>query len=301
MNFIDRLERRFGRFGIPDLMRYVIGINILGVILGIVSPGFYYNWLSLDIYQILHGQVWRLITFVLYPSVVRDEALLINLIWFAVWAFMYYYIGTTLERMWGAFRFTLFYLGGVVFVFLVTVGAYFILLLTNPLLSMVEGEAAISFYLGCGVTFEYLNQTLFLAFAAMFPDVQFLISFVIPVKAKWLSILYLVLIGWSLIQCIMSGNYYTAALIAGALVNFALFYFFGKGKPGVHAAYRQKKRKVRYRQQAREPEGPRHRCAICGRTELDAPNLEFRYCTRCEGNYEYCSEHLFTHEHVHRS
>ena len=42
----------------------------------------------------------------------------------------------------------------------------------------------------------------------------------------------------------------------------------------------------------------RHKCAVCGRTELDAPDLEFRYCSKCAGDHEYCSEHLYTHTHV---
>ncbi|MCH5264377.1 MAG: hypothetical protein J1F02_00645 [Lachnospiraceae bacterium] len=300
MNFIDRLERRFGRFGVPDLMKYVIGINILGIVLELINPNVYDLYLSLDMYKVLHGQVWRLITFVLYPSVGRDAGFVVNLIWFAIWAYVYYSIGTTLERMWGAFRFTLFYIGGVIFVVLVTLITYLVMV---PSLS-AEGQAGLGAYLETGVTLAYLNQTLFLAFAAMFPDAQFLLYFIVPIKAKWMLIVYLVLNGWELVQCLMAGGiggYYTAALIVGALVNFFLFYFFGKGKPGVHAAYRQKQRKAKFKQRAREPGGPRHRCAICGKTEEDAPSLEFRYCTKCEGNYEYCSEHLFTHEHVHRS
>ena len=41
-----------------------------------------------------------------------------------------------------------------------------------------------------------------------------------------------------------------------------------------------------------------HKCAVCGRTEKDDPNLEFRYCSKCEGNLEYCMDHLYTHKHV---
>ena len=67
----------------------------------------------------------------------------------------------------------------------------------------------------------------------------------------------------------------------------------------------QAKRKRQYRQQvnrARQNQtyqnGARHKCAVCGRTELDDPNLTFRYCSKCSGNKEYCQDHLFTHKHM---
>lgn len=297
MNFIDKLERRFGRFGIPNLMRYVIGVNILGLIINLVNPDIYYRYLSLDVYQILHGQIWRLVTFVLYPVSFSDsQNYIMALFWFAIWALVYYNIGTALERIWGTFRFTLFYLGGVIFIIIVTF--LFVVVGMNTGVPLNYLSAAIK----RGVTLEYLNQSLFLAFAIMFPDMEFLLYFIIPVKAKWLAILYFLLNIYQLVNCFMGGYYFTMALIAGSLVNLAIFLAFAKGKPGVQGAYRQKKRKVQYKRKVQEASssGTIHRCAICGRTEKDAPGLEFRYCSKCEGNYEYCSDHLFTHEHVHK-
>lgn len=302
MNFIDKLERKYGRFGIPNLMKYVIGANIIGLFFGIFGEvfqfNFYYNYLSLDVYQILHGQVWRLVTFVLYPSGFGGSGLISSLIWFAIWIFVYYSIGTSLERYWGTFRFTLFYLGGVVFVILTAFVYYFV----NALIYPPEYMQLISYYTEAGITLEYLNQSLFLAFALANPEAQFLIYFVIPVKAKWLSILYFVMDGYFIISGILNHNYITVALVAGSLVNLGLFFLFSRGKPGAKGMYREHKRKTEFRHKMNHAQqtGPLHRCAICGRTELDAPHLDFRYCSKCEGNYEYCSEHLFTHEHVHR-
>ena len=88
-------------------------------------------------------------------------------------------------------------------------------------------------------------------------------------------------------------------LIVAALLDFVIFYLIARNPQGIRATVKQKKRQVVYKQAAkREMSETRHKCAICGRTEKDAPSLEFRYCTKCEGNYEYCSDHLFTHEHV---
>lgn len=113
MSLLDRLERtRFGKFGIPNLMRYVIGVNIVGILISLVNPTFYYSYLSLDIASILHGQVWRIFTFVLSPSGQFGGTGMVSLLWFAIWIFVYYSIGTNLERMWGTFRFNLFLFWG---------------------------------------------------------------------------------------------------------------------------------------------------------------------------------------------
>jgi hypothetical protein len=274
-------------------MKYVCIVNIVGAVLGIVAPQVYYNYLSLDVYAILHGQIWRIVTFVLSPSDQIGSSPLINLVWAAIWIFVYYSIGSNLEQMWGTFRFNLFYFGGLLWVLVTTFVFYFIL--SNGWLGMT---ALLDYSTGTDVI-GYLNQTMFLAFALTFPDAQILFYFVIPIKAKWFSVIYLLLDGYTLFVCFRAGQYYTAAVILVLLLHFFLFFFLSRGSATPKQAYREKKRKQEYRRKV-EPRqtGPRHRCVICGRTEADAPHLEFRYCSKCEGNYEYCSEHLFTHEHV---
>jgi len=295
MNIIDKLEQKFGKFGIPNLMRYVIIINIVGVLISAINPYIYYSYFSLDVYKILHGQIWRLVTFLLYPSASFSD--LLSLLMFALWAFVYYSIGISLERIWGTFRFNLFYLGGVVFVIVATFVAVPIMCVVYP----GDAVGTISYFVSQGVTLDYLNESLFLAFALMFPDAQFLIYFVIPVKAKWLSIVYFLLSIYQLVVSVIAGQYFITALIVGSLLNLAVFFLCAKGKPGARVTYQQRKRRVQYKKKVQQNMGDTiHRCAICGRTEKDAPQLDFRYCSKCEGNYEYCSDHLFTHEHVHR-
>ena len=170
MNFIDRLERRFPRFGIPDLMRYVIALNIAGFLINIVSPVFYYRYLALDIYAILHGQIWRVFTFVLYPSGAGGGSLFAGLLMFAIWMYVYYSIGMSLERIWGTFRFNLFYFGGIVFVILVTFATYFIMVAVGGIPPQL-----LSTYLSMSATLDHLNSSLFLAYALMFPNAQFLV------------------------------------------------------------------------------------------------------------------------------
>ena len=295
MNFIDRLEKRYPNFGVSNLMIYVIAISGLGMLISMVNPYIYYQYLSLDFYQIFHhGQVWRLITFLLCPSAGGSGSS--GLFWFVIMAWVYYSIGSNLERIWGRFRFTLFYLSGIVMILVVTLAAYLIMGIVYP-------AQEVGIWLGMQVTLEYVTESLFLAFALVFPDVQFLLFFIIPVKAKWLSIFYFALDAYQIIQGIMMKSYYPVALIVVSLINIFIFFFFAKGRPGMAAHARQTKRKAEFKQKMHESreKGPIHRCAICGRTELDAPELDFRYCSKCDGRYEYCSEHLFTHEHVHHT
>ena len=123
-------------------------------------------------------------------------------------------------------------------------------------------------------------------------------------KMKWMAVFYVVIVAYEMIQYIMAGAWYLVIPIVASLLNFIIFYFGSKD----FSRYNPKEvhRRNEFRR-AMEPRGrtgsgggavTKHKCAICGRTELDDPNLEFRFCSRCNGNYEYCQDHLFTHTHV---
>lgn len=283
-NFIDRLERKYRRFGIPDLMRYVVAIELIGAIIGVLSPAIYYNFLSLNFNAILHGQVWRLVTFIFYPEIQGFSV--VDILIFGIMVYLYYSIGMTLERMWGTFRFTLYYISGVVF--------------------SIIGALVLYMFTGLPVWpagFEYINMSLFLAFATLFPNEVFLLYGIIPVKVKWLGIIDIVLLLVSVVMQIMS---FTVLGFAGALaiiismLNFIIF--FATSKNTKRFSRSERKRKTEFRRNVNNITPMyRHRCAICGRTERDNPELEFRYCSKCEGNYEYCSDHIYTHEHVKNS
>ena len=284
MKFIDKLERKFGRFGIPNLTIYMIVCYVIGYALMIVNPGIL-NWLSLEPAYILRGQVWRLVTWVLYPPSTS------GVLWFAIAVLFFYYpIGTSLERTIGTFKYTLYILSGVIFTILGAFILYF-LLGGNVLVGNVFSTYSISL-------------STFLAYAMCYPDMQVLLMFIIPVKMKWMAIFYVVIVVYEMIQYIMAGAWYLVIPIVASLLNFIIFYFGTKD----FSRYNPKEihRRNEFRR-AMEPQGrmksgsgsvTKHKCAICGRTELDDPNLEFRFCSRCNGNYEYCQDHLFTHTHV---
>lgn len=142
---------------------------------------------------------------------------------------------------------------------------------------------------------------MFLAFAFLFPDTVFRLYFLIPIKAKWLGYIYILLNVVEIVQYAQTGDYrgyMRMLLIVAALLDFVIFYAIAR-EPHLGMRMKQaKKRRVIYKNTAQQAGQPRHKCAICGRTEIDSPQLEFRYCSKCEGSYEYCSDHLFTHEHV---
>ena len=284
MKFIDKLERKFGRFGIPNLTIYMIVCYVIGYALMIVNPGIL-NWLSLEPAYILRGQVWRLVTWVLYPPSTS------GVLWFAIAVLFFYYpIGTSLERTIGTFKYTLYILSGVIFTIL---GAFILYFLLGG--NVLVGNVFSTYY---------ISLSTFLAYAMCYPDMQVLLMFIIPVKMKWMAIFYVVIVVYEMIQYIMTGAWYLVIPIVASLLNFIIFYFGTKD----FSRYNPKEvhRRNEFRR-AMEPQGrmksgsgsvTKHKCAICGRTELDDPNLEFRFCSRCNGNYEYCQDHLFTHTHV---
>ena len=284
MKFIDKLERKFGRFGIPNLTVYIIVCYVIGYALMIVNPGML-NWLSLEPAYILRGQVWRLVTWVLYPPSTS------GVLWFAIAVLFFYYpIGTSLERTIGTFKYMLYILSGIVFTIIGAFILYFLL----------GGNVLV----GSVFSTYYISLSPFLAYALCYPDMQVLLMFIIPVKMKWMAIFYVVIVVYEMIQYIMAGAWYLVIPIVASLLNFIIFYFGTKD----FSRYNPKEvhRRNEFRR-AMEPQGrmksgggavTKHKCAICGRTELDDPNLEFRFCSRCNGNYEYCQDHLFTHTHV---
>lgn len=284
MDWLSKLERRFGKYAIPNLMYYIIIMYAGGFILQLINPSFYYQYLSLDASAILHGQIWRIITFMIQPPSTS-----VIFIIFAL--YLYYMIGTQLERAWGAFRFNVYFFAGILFHVLAAILVYLITGISLP------------------IDTWYLNMSLFFAFAALYPNVQFLLFFVIPVKVKWLALLdgayflYTVILaflpsyGGGIFGIIYKAN---AVATVVSILNFIIFFLGSRNmKP---YSPKQVKRKREFQKKIRPvntyANGAKHRCAVCGRTELDNPNLEFRYCSKCNGNYEYCQDHLFTHTHV---
>ena len=317
MNWFAKFEKKFSKYAIKNLMFYIIVLYAIGFVMNTFFNGLYDAYFSLDFAMIFKGQVWRLVTFIVQPPS--------NSIIFVVFVLYFYYlIGTVLERIWGAFRFNVYFFTGVIL---------------NILASLIV-------YLVFGLSFKlstnYINLALFMAFAMEQPDMEVLLFFIIPIKIKWMAVLDAVIFGITIVfgylapflpmkvwyslylagflapTGVMCYANATAALVS--MLNFIIFFFLYKKGPAKSSTQRnfdkamrtakkaqQNARRETASQDSRTQDSqaqhakrgvPKHRCAVCGRTELDDENLTFRFCSKCVGNYEYCSDHLYTHIHV---
>lgn len=295
MNFINKLERKFGKYAIHNLMYYIIAIYVLGWIIQLVAPEIYTSYLSLNAEAILHGQVWRIVTFLLNPPSSSPLFMIFAL-------YLYFIIGMNIERAWGAFRFNLYFFVGV----------------------LLHVIAAIIIYLIFGINLDlgtyYLNLSLFFTFAALYPNMQLLLFFIIPIKIKWIALLNGVFFAATIIfgiainflpevaQYNLFTNLYRFGVIATlpssiaalvSMLNFIIFFFATRNYKRVSPkeVHRRNVYKRQVNEHTRKDSQARHKCAVCGRTEKDSEDLVFRYCSKCHGGYEYCQDHLFTHEH----
>lgn len=280
---VQRFCAAHPRFGIPNLMRVIVIGNVAVYVLMLLTQANDANalsFLTFNLNALLHGEVWRLVTFVFVPAYSSPFALLISL-------YFYYWIGSTLERQWGTAKFNLYYISGAL---LTVLGVVLASLITgNPYLTAV----------GTG----YVNLSMFFAFAFLFPDTTVLLFFILPVRMKWLAYLDGALFAFDIIKAIGAHNWAGVVLPIVALLNFAVFIW-----PEVHylkerAKYQNSRKTVQFRQaqqqQAKQAQqqGYRHKCAVCGRTDTDYPDLQFRYCSKCVGYHCFCQDHIFNHVH----
>lgn len=289
MNHMSNLERKFGRFAISNLSLKLVVLYVIGYVLYFVRPAVF-SLLTLDVTALLNGQVWRILSWLLVPP---DGGS--NLFFVAIMLYFYYSIGTSLERVWGDFKYNVYILLGI----LLTILSAFAWVIYLRLAGASGLELATLTRFGAGYfSTYYINMSIFLAFALTFPEAQVYLFFVLPIKVKYLGWID---VGFLLIS-MFSGNSAERFVIGAALLNVALLYLRSRSwmsySPG-QVRRRQKFRKAVSEGRKSAPgQDTLHRCAICGRTEKDGEYLEFRYCTRCEGGLEYCQDHLFTHAHV---
>lgn len=274
MKKVDTFCYKHPRFGIPNLMMYIVVGNAIVWLFGMMdTTNTLYNTLCFSAYHILRGQVWRLLTFVLIPE--SDGIFLLISLYF------YYFIGNTLERQWGSGKFTVYYIFGVV-------------------LTIIYGLAV---YLIAGVNYSlaasYINLSMFFSFATLYPDTRVLLFFFIPIKIKWIALVdaaYFLL-------AVVTNPFPINLLPVVAVLNYLVFcgeWLFDYVRP---ARWRQRKQTINFkaearrihRQQANRPYT--RKCEVCGRTDTDYPNLEFRYCSRCQGFHCFCEDHINNHVH----
>ena len=287
---MKRNSNAFARFcfkhrdkGIPNLMLYIcLGTGLMYFLTLFTESYAIYDYLVFDRALILQGQVWRLISYPLTYYVGNPMLMVLFMV-------CYYSIGRAMENSWGTLKFNLFYLCGIV---------------------MMDIYCMI---FGCYADVTYLNTSLFLAYATMYPDTRFLILFIIPIKARILALVDLALVVFGLLFNSFPYNFFSVISIA----NY--FLFFGSDVLNVvpmswRANFRRATKKKNtsngpkvvpfpkagsYEASVATPQAPyTHRCTVCGRTDVDSPDLEFRYCSRCKGYHCYCEDHISNHAHI---
>ena len=276
--WLDRFCLKHPRLSIPGLMRYIVIGNVLVFLLDTFSQGMATQLLCFHAPSILSGQVWRLITFVFVPYSG-------GLFFFLITLYFYYFIGTALEREWGSNKFTIFYAFGV---------------LLNILLGFLVGSASM----------YYVNMSMFFAFATLFPDMQVLFFFLIPMKVKWLAWIDAAYFAYMVVRYLAAGHVLYALIPVVAVLNYLIFF-----ASDITGQLSQWRRQASFRAGTRPNYGgPKvvnfhnaktgtkenylHRCAVCGKTDVSDPRMEFRYCSRCNGYYCYCADHINTHIHI---
>lgn len=319
MNLRTRFERfcyQNQRKGIPNLMLYVVlGSAVVYLMTQMSGNSTLYELLRFDRSKILQGQVWRLITYVFTYQVTNSNFLLV-----AISLFCYYSLGRAMENAWGTFRFNLFYLCGIVLmdVYAVALGGIGNTVEAYGVTVTIVGQESVY-----ADMVYYLNLSLFLGYATLYPDAHFLLFFIIPVKAWIFGLVDILLTLYSVIS-------YMTAFDGTLLLPHSLFplvaignyfLFFGKDvvnlipmswRIRISGLFRKKPKNSKKKTgtvpfpggDTREAPAPKakvpyvHRCTVCGRTDVSDPELEFRYCSRCNGYFCYCQDHISSHTHV---
>ena len=277
MKKVDLFCYRHPRFGIPNLMIYIVIGNVAVWLFYMMdTTGQLLSFLSLSPSLILRGQIWRLVTFVFIPNSTG--------FWALISFYFYYFIGSTIEREWGSGKFTIYILMGM----LLTIGysfAVYLIYHVNP--------PFVSAY--------YIYMSMFLTFATLYPDMQVLLFFILPIKMKWLGIIDaiyfagIVLSRWAafplnLLPVVAIINY--LLFCGGYLLDYFAPVRAQQRKNAVN--FKSEVRRIRYEQAHR---AYTRKCSVCGRTDTGYPDLEFRYCSRCAGYHCFCIDHINNHVH----
>ena len=270
---IDKFCARHPRFGVPNLMLYIaIGQAAVGL-LGLFTNGSVLNRLMFLSPYIFGGEVWRLVTFIFVPRTVNPFYLLLG-------CYVIFWTGQMLERELGTAKFSLFYLCGAVL---------------SVLWGLLIGYADI----------YYIHLSIFLIIATLYGEMQVLFMFVIPIKMKWLALLDVVLVLVDVVQRTQMGLWFFALAPLASFVNYFIFTWpFWSMKLGVVRRQADpqvinfKKAQRQAQKKAKETGGYLHKCAVCGVTDAIEPDMEFRYCSKCDGYHCYCASHINNHIHI---
>ena len=294
------------KLGIPELMKYIALGNVFVFVADLLTNGMASLFLAFYPGLILQGQVWRLVTFIFVPLSTGASTIFGQTFFFALSTFFYYWIGSALERQWGTTRFTVFYGLGVIFNIITGFVIYAVLWGQLSAAGLITSQQ-IQEYLRLFPTasMSYVNMSMFFSFATLYPDMQVLLYGIIPLKVKWLAWLDLVFFVWEIGSALLGRQWIMALVPIIAILNYLFFFWedlasmVSRGRTRVH--HRTSAQTINFKRaqkDLREKRGYLHKCSVCGVTDQDDPNMEFRYCSKCNGYYCYCANHINNHTHV---
>ena len=263
------------------------------------------SWIAFMPEQILRGEIWRLVTFVFVPVSSGGYTIFGQTFFFALATFFYYWIGTALERQWGTTRFTVFYGLGVILNIVAGFVIYAVLVGQLTGAGMAAAQARSYLRTLSTISMTYVNMSLFFSFATLYPDMRVFLYGIIPIKVKWLAWLDVLFFVWSIGSYLLDGQWAMALAPVIAILNYLIFFWedlarsLNLGREKVrHRTSAQTINFKKAQKEVQQRKGYLHKCAVCGITDADDPNMEFRYCSKCNGYYCYCMRHINNHTHV---
>ena len=294
--WLDRFCYNHPNFGIPELMKYIMIGNVI-VFIGDMATDGLFSWFTCFYPElILEGQVWRLLTFIFTPVATGGSNIFTQVLFFSLTTYFYYWIGNALERQWGTTRFNVFYALGVALNLILGLVIYAV----QPVTAAMTGG-----YYYQTATMYYVNMSMFFSFATLYPDMMVLLYGIIPLKVKWIAWLDMGLFLYEIIISLLSRSWLGAILPVIAILNYLIFFWsdfgamFRRGRQKVvHKTNPQTINFKKAQKEVQQRKGYLHKCSVCGVTDADDPDMEFRYCSKCNGYYCYCMNHINNHTHV---
>ena len=241
MNWIDKLQKRFGGLAVPNLALYMVAGQV--IIFGMEAAGrLDISKLYLNPLLVLNGEVWRVVSFMFIPFERGGGSIIFLLFaWYIFWM-----TSQALEAQWGTFKYNLYIWCSLIFT-----------VLGSLLFPQYYYEN------------RYLYITVLFAFATLYPNFEFLLFFVLPVKVKWIAWIGA---GFIALQ-FLNSPWSVRMMIFAGLANYALFF----GRDLYQAMYYRQRRMEHQKKAQVAAEEAFHTCGTCGATDKSNPERTFRY------------------------
>lgn len=187
--WLRKLERRLGWLAVPNIAILLVTLQAMGFLFVLMDP-VWHDRLALLPWRVTEGEVWRLLTFLALPLTLHPLFMIFALLFL-------YFIVTSIESEWGAFRTTLYVL---------------VSLFVTIVFSLATGYPV--------TQARHFESSLFLAAAALYPEMEIRLYFAVPVKLKWLGWLTLAFVLYEFVVTSLLGKLYLLSIYSGFILFF---------------------------------------------------------------------------------